>query len=113
MKRTFLSGLALAALLAAFLGAASAHPITPPVKASLAHADGAEAVKVGWRVKRRHAKRFRYDTRRHRAHGYGRFRGGRRASRLGPYVHPGVASMLIQRRKCLDALFPARDPACR
>ncbi|MBB4302954.1 hypothetical protein GGD81_001992 [Rhodobium orientis] len=112
MKRAFLSGLALAALLATFHGPANAHPITPPATAYLAHADTAEVVKVGWRAKRRHTKRFRYN-RRNRGHGYGRFRGGRRASRLGPYVHPGVASMLIRRRQCLDALFPASDPACR
>ncbi|MCW2306130.1 hypothetical protein [Rhodobium gokarnense] len=112
MRRTFLCGLALAALLTAFQGAASAHSIIPPGKAYLAHGEDAEVIKVGWRAKRRHAKRFRYD-RRHRHHDYGRFRGGRRSSRLGPYVHPGVASMLIRRRQCLDALFPASDPACR
>ncbi|MBB4302955.1 hypothetical protein GGD81_001993 [Rhodobium orientis] len=112
MRRTFLSGLALAALLAAAHGPASAHPIIPPGAAYLAHADEAHVVKVGWRAKRRHAKRFRYN-RRHRGHGYGRFRGGGRSSRMGPYVMPGVASMIKQRcRPRREELLPGGPRGC-
>ncbi|MCW2306133.1 hypothetical protein [Rhodobium gokarnense] len=112
MKRTFLSGLALAALLTAFHGTASAHPIIPPGRALLAHAEAAGFIKAGWRVKRHHAKRFRYG-RRHRGHGYGHFRGGGRQSRMGPYVMPGVASMIV--RKCRprrEELLPGGPVGC-
>ena len=113
MKRTFLSGLALAALLTAFQGTAGAQPIVPPAKAYLAHAEGAEVVKAGWRAKRRHAERFRYGRRHHRGYGHGRFRGAGRDARMGPYMMPGVASMIV--RKCRprrEELLPGGPAGC-
>jgi len=111
MKRTFLSGLAFAAMLTAFGAGANAQPISVPSKASFALAENGAVTKVGWRVKRRHAKRYR-SVRRARVHRGRGFRGPRRSSVMGPYLHLGVASMVIRKCRTRDNLLPGSTSSC-
>jgi len=89
MKRTLLSGLAFAALLTTFGATANAHMITVPSKATISHAESATGAvtKVGWRVKRRHAKRYR-SVRRARVHRGRGFRGPRRRASMSIRASP-------------------------
>jgi len=112
MNRSLIFSLVAAAMLTATAGAAQAQPVASLAKATVTHAatSGAGVVAVGWKSKRRATVRHRSARRAHRNSRRG-FRGhGSRAAIL-PTI-PGIASTLIQRRKCLDALFPASDPAC-
>jgi hypothetical protein len=113
MTRSLIFSLVAAAMLTATTGAAQAQPVASLAKASVSHAavPTAGLVEVGWKSKRRAGVRHRSVRRAHRNSRRG-FRGNGRRAAMTPYVLPGVASMLIQRRKCLDALFPASDPAC-
>jgi hypothetical protein len=115
MKRTLFSCLLAATMLTVAGATAQAQPVASLAKAGLTQAEGANAgvVKVGWRSNRRNVRRHRGAHRVHRGQRRYGMRGQRRAAAMMPYVPPGVVSMLIKRRKCLDALFPATDPACR
>lgn len=115
MKRSRFIGLAAVVMLTMGGSAAQAQPVASLAKAGIGHMEGTTAavVQVGWRAKRHNALRSRGMRRVHRGQRRYGFRDQRRAAAMTPYVQPGVASMLIKRRKCLDALFPATDPACR
>ena len=113
MNHSLIFSLVAAAMLTATAGAAQAQPVASLAKATVIHAatSGAGVVAVGWKSKRRATVRHRSARRADRNNRRG-FRGNGRRAAMTPYVLPRVASMLIQRRKCLDALFPASDPAC-
>lgn len=113
LTRPLVFSLIAAAMLAVSAGTAHAQPIASLAKATVIQTavPAAGLVQVGWKSKRRAGVRHRSDRRAHRNSRRGFRSHGRRAAMM-PYIPPGVASMLIQRRKCLDALFPASDPAC-
>lgn len=115
MKRTFLTGVALAAGLAAFGGPASAASLTPAISAAMpaAASEDAGLITVGMRFKRQKFRAYRSGMHRSRPNRARRFGSARRPSAMWPYIPTGVVSGLIRRRQCLDALFPQSDPACR
>jgi hypothetical protein len=100
MKRSRFFKLTAAAMFAAAAGAAQAQPIASLGKAGVTHAETAMpvVVKAGWKVKRRAGKRYRTVQRKHRGNRLG-LRGDRRTAAMGPYLPPGVVSMLLSRKK--------------
>ena len=114
MKRPLFLSLVAVTMLTAAAGAAHAQPVASMAKAGVVHAEPASAgvVKVGWKVKRRTNARHRNARRAHRNNGLG-LRGGRRSTAFTPIIPAGVIEFVIRERKCLDALFPKTDPACK
>jgi hypothetical protein len=114
MKRTLFSCLLAATMLTVAGATTQAQPVASLAKAGLTQAEGANAgvVKVGWRSNRRNVRRHRGAHRVHRGQRRYGMRGQQRSSAILPTL-PAIGGMLVRRQKCLDALFPATDPACR
>lgn len=120
MKRTLLTGLALAAGLAAFGGAANAASITPGIAPAmpltavsampLAVSEGSPVVKVGMRFKRKSSRRHRTGMHRSRPNRARRYGFGRRHRRTGMWVNPGIVTILRYCKR--QELLPGGDPRC-
>jgi hypothetical protein len=113
MRNPFVFCLATTALLAATATSANAQPVAGLTKSASLMVETTQAglIEVGWKAKRKRTG-MRHRTSR-RPHGNSRrgFRGDGSRAAILPTI-PGIASTLIHRRKCLDALFPGSDPAC-